>query len=310
MGYLYDGHTVMKILSGKGVSQRVERLKKKSSCPYDGIVFCSRNLPNDSFLQLIKPARRGGHPVISNKYFHYELRCSLFHLFWLPYCKSEWSTHIRINPNKKRLTPKGVLEILLLVFGDLDGIHVHSFDEKVDLKNQTVRGIVKKLFVPYVRSLKDFEYKQETYYYGERSGQQTKVYDKGKEQGTKEGELTRVEKRKKYSGDQRPTLKEFLFSPESKALSSLVLVDVDKIDKRKRLGKFIKQHLTIQEAYRSMDDAMRKQFKRHEGYTNPLIDLGKVFTDDAVAWIRISFSDKNEIEQGLLDYNSREETAV
>lgn len=294
--YIYKSSILEVILSSIYTVRDIYMNERVKGCPYDGITFCSTAMPKRSFLALVSPFKRINKTP--TPHYQHVLLSSLFQVYWSPVTSNnKWTTIVRINPNKQELTPQGVIELLAYVFEDLTQVHVTSFDEKVDLENMTVDDVVKGLKIPYSRSIQDYE--EETYYSGKRGGQQTKVYDKAKESGIKNKVLTRIEKTKKYKSNRRPTLLEFLSYSSSQALTTLKLIDVDKIDKRTAIGKHISKYDTLKEAELHMSSDVRTKYRKQSKQYPILMDLESKFADQLKKWKQSSFKNQKELKRKL-----------
>lgn len=275
--------------------REVYKKQRVKGCPYDGITFCSTAMPKRSFLALV--SRFKGLNKNPSSYYQHVLLSNLFHVYWTPVTSNnKWTTMVRINPNKQELTPQGVLDLLAYVFDDLSQVYVASFDEKIDLKNITVDEVMKGLKIPYSRSIQDYE--EETYYSGRRAGQQTKVYDKAKEAGIKNRVLTRIEKTKKFKSN-RPTVLEFFSYSSSQAIAKLKLIDVDKIDKRTAIGKYISKYDTLKEAELQMPSDLRAKFRKQSKQYPVLIDLESEFAAQLKKWKKSSFKNQRELKRKM-----------
>ena len=275
--------------------REVYKKQRVKGCPYDGITFCSTAMPKRSFLALVSRFKRLNKNPSS--YYQHVLLSNLFHVYWTPVTSNnKWTTMVRINPKKQELTPQGVLDLLAYVFDDLSQVYVASFDEKIDLKNITVDEVMKGLKIPYSRSIQDYE--EETYYSGRRAGQQTKVYDKAKEAGIKNRVLTRIEKTKKFMSN-RPTVREFFSYSSSQAIAKLKLIDVDKIDKRTAIGKYISKYDTLKEAELQMPSDLRAKFRKQSKQYPVLIDLESEFAAQLKKWKKSSFKNQRELKRKM-----------
>lgn len=293
--YIYKSRILDMLLSSIYSVREVYKKQRVKGCPYDGITFCSTAMPKRSFLALVSRFKRLNKNPSSN--YQHVLLSNLFHVYWTPVTSNnKWTTMVRINPNKQEITPKGVIDLLAYVFEDLTQVYVTSFDEKIDLKNMTVDEVVKGLKIPYSRSIQDYE--EETYYSGKRGGQQTKVYDKAKEAGIKDRVLTRIEKTKKYKSN-RPTLLEFLSYTSSQALTTLKLIDVDKIDKRTAIGKHISKYDTLKEAELHMPSSLRAKYRKQSKLYPILIDLESEFAVQLKKWKESSYKNHKELKQEI-----------
>lgn len=293
--YIYKSRILDMIMSSIYTVRDVYKKERVKGCPYDGIKFCSTAMPKRSFLALVTRFEELNKKPSS--YYQHVLLSNLFHVYWIPVTSNnKWTTMVRINPNKQELTLQGVLDLLAYVFEDLSQVHVASFDEKIDLENMTVDEVVKGLKIPYSRSMKD--YADTTYYSGKRGGQQTKVYDKAKEAGIKGRVMTRIEKTKKYKSN-RPTLLEFLSFTSSQALTTLKLIDVDKIDKRTTIGKHISKYDTLKEAELHMSLSVREKYRKQSKLYPTLIDLESEFAAQLKKWKKSSFKNHRELKRRI-----------
>lgn len=293
--YIYKSRILDMLLSSIYSVREVYKKQRVKGCPYDGITFCSTAMPKRSFLALVSRFKRLNKNPSS--YYQHVLLSNLFHVYWTPVTSNnKWTTMVRINPNKQELTPQGVLDLLAYVFDDLSQVYVASFDEKIDLKNITVDEVMKGLKIPYSRSIQDYE--EETYYSGRRAGQQTKVYDKAKEAGIKNRVLTRIEKTKKFMSN-RPTVREFFSYSSSQAIAKLKLIDVDKIDKRTAIGKYISKYDTLKEAELQMPSDLRAKFRKQSKQYPVLIDLESEFAAQLKKWKKSSFKNQRELKRKM-----------
>lgn len=293
--YIYKSRILDMLLSSIYSVREVYKKQRVKGCPYDGITFCSTAMPKRSFLALVSRFKRLNKNPSS--YYQHVLLSNLFHVYWTPVTSNnKWTTMVRINPNKQELTPQGVLDLLAYVFDDLSQVYVASFDEKIDLKNITVDEVMKGLKIPYSRSIQDYE--EETYYSGRRAGQQTKVYDKAKEAGIKNRVLTRIEKTKKFKSN-RPTVLEFFSYSSSQAIAKLKLIDVDKIDKRTAIGKYISKYDTLKEAELQMPSDLRAKFRKQSKQYPVLIDLESEFAAQLKKWKKSSFKNQRELKRKM-----------
>lgn len=286
MNYIYKGNTLNKVFESESIVKRATVLEHKKGSPYDGVVFCSRDYPSSSFLMRVNSSRLINRS--KDILYRHELYCKYFIVRWECLRPSQWITSVRINPNVLEISAYGIVLLLSLIFDNLDSVYISSVDEKLDLLNLSVKEVGSSLLVPSTQKL-DLTYLNEgTLYYGSRKGQQVKVYDKAKQKGINNKTLTRIEKTKKYPPNKRPSLKEFLQWTDSKAISSLVLLDISRIDKRTKLGKVINQYPTLKEAYQTMDNKLQRQLKNHPAFLNPLINLGDEFDSKLIQWKTVS----------------------
>ena len=294
--YIYKSRTLDMLLSSIYTVREVYRKQRVEGCPYDGIAFCSTALPKTSFLALADCFKRPNKKPSS--YYQHVLLSNLFHVYWIPVTSNnKWTTMVRINPNKQELTPQGVIDLLAYVFEDLSQVCVASFDEKIDLENMTVDEVVKGLKIPHSRSMQD--YADTTYYSGKRGGQQTKVYDKAKEARIENKVITRIEKTKKMDSSKRPTLVEFFSYSSSQALTTLKLIDVDKVDKRTAIGKHISKYDTLKEAELHMPSDLRAKFRKQSKQYPVLIDLESEFAAQLKKWKKSSFKNHRELKRKI-----------
>lgn len=286
MNYIYKGDLLDRVFDSDPVIRHVMLHEHKLGCPYDGVYFCSKDYPRKSFLNQIKGGRSENRS--KNIYFRNVLISEYFEVCWQCLNSSQWMTRVRINPSVLEISPHGIELLLSMIFDNIHSVFIHSFDEKIDITTLSLSEVVSSLHVPYSRNTNSNFLNTGTYYCGSRKGQQCKIYDKAKQMKVKNKTITRIEKTKKYSTNSRPSLNEFMQWKDSKAITSLVLMDVSKIDKRTALGKIIQQHKTLQEAYNSMDKALRRKLIRHPAYLNPSINLGDEFNSQLIKWHTVS----------------------
>lgn len=295
--HIYKSTKLNTLLNSIYSIQEVYKNQRTKQCPYDGITFCSVAMPKRTFLALVKRFKRPR--INSTSFYKHGFYSNMINVSWTPiFSRNKWTTRVRINPNVQGLTPQGVIDLLAFVFEDLTQVYVASFDEKIDLENVTIDEVVKRLKVPYVRSVDDFECKGETYYFGKRRGQQTKVYNKAKQFGVKNKVITRIEKTKKFKSNQ-PTLFEFLSFTSSQALITLELIDTDGIDKRTLIGKHISKYDTLKEAELYMLPSVREKYRKQSKQYPVLIDLESEFAAQLKKWKKSSFKNHRELKRKI-----------
>ncbi|KGX84843.1 hypothetical protein [Pontibacillus litoralis] len=197
------------------------------------------------------------------------------------------NTIIEINPSSQRLTPQQLKHLLRFIVGDLKGIKVGQWDEKIDLEGYTSEQVAKRLYVPNQRK-QPFEDKDfpETYYYGVRNGNQVKVYNKAKQMKMKDGILlTRIERTNKVNPADRLSVDEFLNSEPADVFRGMKMIDIDMIDNRKRIKKLINKENTLVDAIQKMSDSDKHKLKRERGFKNPSVDIHMMFYSDLNDWL-------------------------
>lgn len=270
----------------------LQRIKGNGSlqCPYDGITFGFDGSPSSYFLQIVMPAAYDDHNVVGRRVYRYLLKHPLFIVCWEPLSMFSQApyTIIKINPDRNNITPSQLLDLIKFIMGNYFTAAVIRFDEKVDIENRTPKSVAERLYVAHKRKLVDYKQKKQTYYFGSRKGMQVKVYDKSKLLKLKNKKLTRIEKTVKYIRNKRPVVTEFLLKPRTDMFENVVFIDTDKLDGRTKIMRLIKQEGIFMAAYKKLLPADRKALRRHQAFTNPYIDLGKLASDDLEHWLRSS----------------------
>ncbi|NTZ18850.1 hypothetical protein EXW96_15095 [Paenibacillus sp. JMULE4] len=270
----------------------LQRIKGNGSlqCPYDGITFGFDGSPSSYFLQIVMPAAYDDHNVVGRRVYRYLLKHPLFIVCWEPLSMFNQApyTIIKINPDRNNITPSQLLDLIKFIMGNYFTAAVIMFDEKVDIENRTPKSVAERLYVAHKRKLVDYKQKKQTYYFGSRKGMQVKVYDKSKLLKLKNKKLTRIEKTVKYIRNKRPVVTEFLLKPRTDMFENVVFIDTDKLDGRTKIMRLIKQEGIFMAAYKKLLPADRKALRRHQAFTNPYIDLGKLASDDLEHWLRSS----------------------
>lgn len=258
-------------------------------CPYDKLVLVSDSYPDSSFIKLVRPARMWVDD--DDSYYRHKMNHTLFSIRWGQMNPDAATTSIMLNPWKHQLTPDDIVQLVEMVMGSIDFIKVASFDEKTDLlRSMNAEATAKRLYVGYQRkSPKDYEQLGQTYYYGSRSGQQVKNYDKAEEQGTAGQAWTRIERTRRLRHKaSRTSLKAFLYDERQDAFKHTVLVDIDKIDGRTKIQRLLRAKGSFQEAFMNLDPAEKRKLKRLEVFACPSVDLGSLFRTELDRWMSLS----------------------
>ncbi len=262
---------------------------KKGVCPYDGIKFYTDKIVRADFWNMVKGASYVDKSANTSTRYKYMLNYKLFKVKWGKVYAHLPNTTIEINPSSQNISPSQLVDILKFIVGDVDDIQVGMWDDKVDITQFSPNEVAKRLYVPSQRSkLQNYKGKHRTYYYGKRNGQQVKVYDKANEMGIEGYVLTRIEKTNKVKRANRLSVREFLLNDRSDVFQGMNMVDIDKIDGRKKIKKIINKEDNMIEAVMKMSDNEKLRLKREKGFKYPCLDLQKKFQDDLNEWIQYS----------------------
>lgn len=285
--YIYGGFKLQHTLEQQDIIREIQQNQQSAiRCPYDGLKLCSTKLPCREFLSIVSGAQQQiNYQTNQKQFYQHMLFSSYFRVYWFPLKNGVYKTKIEINPNTQKLTPFQLIKVVEFIMGSCDEVFVSEFDEKVDLNILTAKEVANCLYVQYVRSAKDFEERQQTYYYGVRRGSLTKVYDKAKQLKLVDKVLTRIESTRKINSNSRQLLFDFIIDKRDDAFKRLVLIDIEKIDKRTLLGRALNKSTILQLKYFKLNGHLKKQLKRHIGYRYPKIDLHQLFKADLDEWL-------------------------
>ncbi|ANS76476.1 hypothetical protein AWM70_19425 [Paenibacillus yonginensis] len=289
--YIYPTNRTQSVMETQPVIQNILGRQKVEPfyCPYDKLVLAADSCPDSSFIRLIRPARIWIDD--DDFYYRHKFLHTLFSVCWGQMNPDAATTSIMINPWKHQLTPDDIMQLVELVMGSIHSVKIASFDEKTDLlRSMNAEETAKRLYVGYQRKPpEDYEQLGQTYYYGSRSGQQVKNYDKAEEQGKHDQTWTRIERTRRIRDKvSRATLKDFLYNERQDAFKHTVLVDIDKIDGRTKIQRLLKATGSFQEAFMNLDAAEKRKLKRHEIFACPSVDLGSLFRTELDRWMSLS----------------------
>lgn len=289
--YIYPNNRTQTVMETRPVIQEILGRQKVQPfyCPYDKLVLVSDSYPDSSFISLVRPARIWIND--DDSYYRHKFIHTLFSVRWGQMNPDAATTSIMLNPWKHQLTPDDIVQLVELVMGGIDFIKVASFDEKTDLlRGMSAEETAKRLYVGYQRKPpKDYEQLGQTYYYGRRTGQQVKNYDKAEEQGTDGQAWTRIERTRRLRDKvSRTSLKAFLYNERQDAFKHTVLVDIYKIDGRTKIQRLLRAKGNFQEAFMNLDAAEKRKLKRHEVFACPSVDLGSLFRTELDRWMSLS----------------------
>lgn len=163
-----------------------------------------------------------------------------------------------------------------------------AWDEQIDITEYNSHEVAKRLWVSYLRENPyNPPQSNSTYYYNQRSGNQTKVYNKARELGTNR-QLTRIEKTNRIPKINRATLVDFLLEERVDVFKNLRMVNIDYMDGRLRIKRLINSEKTLMHAYRQFSSAEKKQFKRSSSYLNQCIDIHSILKSNIEKWLLTS----------------------
>lgn len=269
--------------------------------PYDGITFYTERLVTDRFINLVKPAKYYNSKQPDDIRYQYFLEHPLFIVQWGRLYTHLPNTIIRINPDRNNLTPSQVMDLLKYLVGGYSDIKVAMWDEKVDITEFLPKEVAKRLYVPYQRKQpKNRKNKNSTYYYGKRSGQQVKVYNKAKQLKLKGYQLTRIEKTIKKNKSQRASVEQFFLNANTEGFNKITMVDIDKIDGRSKVKRLIKANGTMVGAFKQLSRREQLDLKNHKAFREPCLDINGKLQRDLEAWMNKSTSLRLKILVDLL----------
>ncbi|OBZ17097.1 hypothetical protein [Bacillus sp. FJAT-26390] len=286
--FLYNRHRITKILNTIPVIQSLLSVRAGENfiCPYDKLIIGAVVLPQQPFIDLVRPA--SFHADDDDSFYQNKLIHDLFSVQWSPMNSLAPATSIMLNPWKHRLTPDAVLALVDLVLGNHYDAYIVKSDDKVDcLQFITSEELSKRLYVGYQKKPpQDYRNLGQTFLYGKRGWQQVKNYDKAEEQGLADVTWTRIERtRRQKDKHTRKTLLQFLFDERADAMKHMIVVDTDKFRGRDKIIRRIKKYGTFQEAFMSLDANKKRRLRVHEAFRRPIIDLGSTFRSDLDKWM-------------------------
>lgn len=258
--------------------------------PYDGIKLYSEDVVSAAFFNLIKPALYMDYnkAIDVNRYYRYLLKHDLFVIQWGRVYNNLPSTIIKINPHVSNLTPIDLLDIVTVILGDYRNAEVGEWDEQIDISEYNSSEVAKRLWVMGLqRNPHHPPQSTSTYYYGSRSGSQTKVYNKAQQKGMNQ-QLTRIEKTHIILRKDRKTLETFLLDERMDVFKNLKLIDIDQIDGRKRIKMLINSEPTLMHAYRRLKSSEKKQFTRSLKYIDQCLDIHSILKKNIEKWLLTS----------------------
>ena len=286
--FLYNRHRVTKILNTIPVNQNLLLVGAGENfiCPYDKLIIGADVLPQQPFIDLVRPA--SFHADDDDSFYQNKLIHDLFSVQWSPMNPLAPATSIMLNPWKHRLTPDAVLALVDLVLGNHYNAYIVKSDDKVDcLQFITSEELSKRLYVGYQKKPpQDYRNLGQTFLYGKRGWQQVKNYDKAEEQGLTDVTWTRIERtRRQKDKHTRKTLLQFLFDERADAMKHMIVVDTDKFSGRDKIIRRIKKYGTFQEAFMSLDADEKRRLRVHKAFRRPIIDLAATFRSDLDKWM-------------------------
>lgn len=289
--FLYNKRKVSELLDTVPLIQRIQSTNKVNQfiCPYDKLIVCSNNLPQQQFIDLIRPARFETDD--DESFYQYKLIHDLFSVHWMQMNPQAPRTSIMLNPWKHQLSPDDVLALAEFIIGSHLDAYVVCNDDKLDwFQFLTSKELAERLYIGYQKQPpRDYDELGQTYLYGKRRGQQAKNYDKAEEQGLNSEIWTRLEKRRKLRDKHsRPTLFRFLLEEQYDALKNVVIVNIDKFSGKDKIMRRIKKFGTFQKAYMTLTDGEKRKIRRHEAFTVPLVDVIGLFKTDLDQWLSMS----------------------
>ncbi|NWO15167.1 hypothetical protein [Virgibacillus sp.] len=277
-------------MSHPTLSKIIHKSNIGARSPYDGITLYSNDIVSREFWDLVSPAKYINYSLNAkdNGYYRYLLHHQLFVIKWGSRYRQQSNTVIKINPHKNLMTPIELLDMVSLILGDYENAMVGTWDEQIDITEYNSHEVAKRLWVSYLREDPyNPPQSNSTYYYNQRYGSQTKVYNKAKELGIHQ-QLTRIEKKHKVQKKHRTTLVDFLLDERVDVLKNVRMVDIDLLDGRKKVKRLINAEKTLMHAYRDLSSAEKKQFKRHQAYINPCIDIHSILRSNIEKWMLTS----------------------
>lgn len=298
--FLYNRHRVTEILDTVPVIQNLMSVGVDENfvCPYDKLIIGAGVLPQQPFIDLVRPASFPADD--DDSFYQNKLIVDLFSVQWSPMNPLAPATSIMLNPWKHRLTPDAVLALVDLVLGNHYDAFIVKSDDKVDcIQSLTSEELSKRLYVAYQKKPpRDYQSLGQTFLYGKRGWQQVKNYDKAEEQGLTDTTWTRIERtRRQKDKHTRKTLLQFLFDDRADAMKHMIVVDTDKFSGKDKIMRRIKKYGTFQEAFMSLDADEKRKLRAHEAFKKPIMDLGSTFRADLDKWMsgspRLYFTFKN-----------------
>jgi len=272
------------------LSKIINQSSITAQSPYDGIKLYSDHNVTPAFFNLIKPALYVDYSktIDRNRYYRFLLKHDLFVIqFGRVYAHSP-NTIIKINPYTSNLTPIDLLDIVTVILGDYRNAKVSGWDEQIDISEYNSSEVTKRLWVTGLqRNPHHPPQSTSTYYYGSRSGSQTKVYNKALQKGMNQ-QLTRIEKTHIIAGKDRKTLETFLLDERMDVFKNLKLIDIDQIDGRKKIKKLINSEPTLMHAYRRLKSSEKKQFTRSLKYIDQCLDIHSILKKNIEKWLLTS----------------------
>ncbi|CAM3647584.1 hypothetical protein [Marinicrinis lubricantis] len=286
--FLYNRHRVTEILNTAPVIQNLLSVETDENfiCPYDKLIIGAGILPQQPFIDLVRPA--SFHADDDDSFYQNKLIYDLFSVQWSPMNPLAPATSIMLNPWKHRLTPDAVLALVDLVLGNHYDAFIVKSDDKVDcVQFLSSEELSKRLYVAYQKKPpQDYQSLGQTFLYGKRGWQQVKNYDKAEEQGLADTIWTRIERtRRQKDKHTRKTLLQFLFDERADAMKHMIVVDTDKFSGKDKIMRRIKKYGTFQEAFMSLNAVEKRKLKAHEAFKKPIIDLGSTFRTDLDKWM-------------------------
>lgn len=269
------------------LSRIAQRSSITARSPYDGIKIYSDDVVSNDFYKLVQPALYMDYSfnVNRNRYYRYLLKHHLFVIQWGRVYAHLPNTIIKINPHVSNLTPVELLDLVTIILGDYRNAKVGEWDEQIDITEYNSNEVAKRLWVLGLQS-NPYNPPQSTstYYYGSRSGNQTKVYNKAQQIGLKQ-QLTRIEKTHIIQNKDRKTLGAFLLDERIDVFKNLKLIDIDQIDGRKKIKKLINTEPTLMHAYRQLKSSEKKQFTRSLKYIDQCLDIQSILKRNIEKWL-------------------------
>lgn len=272
------------------LSKIIHKSNTGARSPYDGIKLYSNDIVSREFWDLISPAAFTDYSVNANDKINYRylLNHQLFVIQWGSRYRQQPNTIIKINPHKNFITPIELLDLVSLILGDYKNAIVGSWDEQIDITEYNSHEVARRLWASHLRNDPyNPPQSNSTYYYNQRSGSQTKVYNKAKELGVNQ-QLTRIEKKHKVAPKNRKTLEQFLLDERADVSKYLRMVDIDQLDGRLKVKKLINSEKTLMHAYRTLSSAEQKRFKRYPAYLNQCIDIHSILKSNIEEWLLTS----------------------
>ncbi|MFD1040354.1 hypothetical protein ACFQ3N_18420 [Virgibacillus byunsanensis] len=278
------------LMSHPTLSKIVHKSAIRARSPYDGVILYSNDVVSKEFWDLVKPALFINYSVSAkdNGHYRYLLDHQLFVIKWGSKYINLPNTIIEINPHTNLLTPIEMLDLVSLILGDYKNVKVGVWDEQIDITEYNSHEVARRLWASHLREDPyNPPQSNSTYYYNQRSGSQTKVYNKAKELGVNQ-QLTRIEKKHKVPPKNRKTLEQFLLDERADVFKHLRMVDIDQLDGRLKVKKLINSEKTLMHAYRTLSSAEKKRFKRYPAYFNQCIDIHCILKSNIEDWLLTS----------------------